>query len=81
MPVRSSVPGCTASFCSGHTIQYRRYNISAFCRSEFWMQEKHEAEHTKGCLCVDAMCHKTPDMKIAKCNIGAVGSIFYEITS
>ena len=43
------------------------------------MQEKHEAENTKGCLCVDAMCHKTPDMKIAKCNIGAVGSIFYEI--
>ena len=80
MPVRSLVPGCT-SFISVATIQCRRYNISAFGGSEFWMQEKHEAEHTKGCLCVDAMCHNTPDMKIAKCNTGAGDSIFFEITS
>ena len=61
--------------CSSVATQYRVDTTFQLSGSEFWLQAKHEPEHTKGCLCVEAMCLETPTLKIAN-----GGSIIFEIT-
>ena len=59
--------------------QYRGDRTFQLSGSEFWMQAKHEAEHTKGCLCVDAMCLETTFWKLSTV-IFVGGSIFFKST-